>query len=298
MIQGLLLVDKSEGITSFGAVARVRKLAKEKRVGHTGTLDPMATGVLPIFIGRATSLSSFLLEADKEYIATFRFGITTDTDDITGEIIKENEVNVTSRQIADTLKKFTGEIEQLPPIYSALKKDGVPAYKLARSGQEVKIEPRRVRINFISVLKDFDGKEITVSVSCSKGTYIRSLCRDIGEALGCGATLSSLRRTATSGFRIEDCVPLDKLTEENFEDYIISEERAVENLECIEVTLSQAVRFSNGGQLDLNRLKKTFTVDKQLLRVRYGEKLVGIGQVDIEKGHIAIKCLINMITDK
>lgn len=297
-MQGLLLIDKGKGITSFGAVAKIKKITGEKRVGHTGTLDPMATGVLPIFIGRATTLSSFLLEADKRYTATFRFGIETDTDDITGEVLSEKAVNITGEEISLALKHFTGEIKQLPPTYSALKKDGVPAYKLARSGQEVKREPRRVTINSIEVLKEFDGKEITVDVSCSKGTYIRALCRDIGEHLGCGATLSALRRTYTSGFSIDETVPLDKLNSENISSYIISEERAVENLRSVEVTLRQAVRFSNGGQLDFERLKDDFNTNGELVRVKYSDKLVGIGVVDTEKNHIAIKCLVNMIKEK
>lgn len=298
MIQGLLLIDKSKGITSFSAVSRVKWLLKEKRVGHTGTLDPMATGVLPVFVGRATALSSFLLEADKRYTATFRFGIVTDTDDITGNVIAEKNVNITKNDIISAIEKFTGEILQTPPIYSALKKDGVPAYKLARQGKVVNLEPRQVKINFINVVKGFDGSEITLDISCSKGTYIRSLCHDIGEYLSCGATLSALRRTATSGFTLEKCVPLDSLDEQNIYSYLLNEETAVDFLPFVQVTEKQALRFSNGGQLDLERLEFTPQNDGELVRVRFKEKFIGIGQVSLEKRHIAVKCLINILQKK
>ena len=189
-MQGLILLDKPMGITSFGAVAKIKRAAHEKRVGHTGTLDPMATGVLPVLLGRATALSGLMLDADKRYTATVRLGVATDTDDITGTVIKNGEVNVTSEQLNNAVSHFTGEIMQRPPAYSALKKDGVRLYTLARMGETVEVPERRVTVFSADVVSYINEKnEFTVNFHVSKGTYIRSLARDIGEFLGCGACL-------------------------------------------------------------------------------------------------------------
>ena len=293
-MQGFLLIDKPEGITSFSAVSRIKRLAHEKRVGHTGTLDPLATGVLPIFVGRATALSSILLEAEKQYTATVKLGITTDTCDVTGEVQSEKCVSVTKAELLDQLQKVKGEISQIPPIYSALKKDGVRLYELARRGEEVEIEPRQVRINTLDLL-EFEDDTFKIYVSCSKGTYIRSLCRDIGEALGCGATMTALRRNATCGFSEEDAVKLDDLTEENISQYLKSEEWAVRHLREVNVSEKQAIRFSNGGQLGFDRLRETNFGSGELLRVKHKDKFLGIGYADNEKEQIAIKCIINRL---
>ena len=295
-MQGLILINKPKGITSAAVVGKIRRLAHEKRVGHTGTLDPMATGVLPIFIGRATALSGLLLDADKVYDATFRFGTVTDTADITGEVLKTYPVNITTEQIFKAFDSFTGEISQIPPMYSALKRDGVPLYKLAREGKTVEIEPRTVTINSIEALSELCDNEITVRVSCSKGTYIRSLCRDIGEHLGCGATLSALVRRETSGFTLENCISLDDLTEENIKDYVLPEETAVRDFRKVQVSSRQAVRFSNGGALSLERLNFKPRHDGELVRVKREDKFLGLGRVDSENNQIAIKCVINSYT--
>lgn len=293
-MQGFLLLDKPEGMTSFSAVSAIKKLASEKRVGHTGTLDPMATGVLPIFLGRATALSSILLEAEKEYTATVKLGITTDTCDITGEVLNERPVSVTKEELEAALLKFRGEIEQIPPMYSALKKDGVRLYELARRGQTVEIEPRRITINELT-LESFEGDTCQIFVSCSKGTYIRSLCRDIGEALGCGATMTALRRNSTCGFSEAECVSLGDLTSENISNYVKNEEWAVRHLPELCVTEKQAVRFSNGGQLSYERLHGASFADGVLVRVKFKDRFLGIGCADNEKQWIAIKCIINQM---
>lgn len=293
-MQGFLLIDKPKGVTSFSAVAAVKKLAHEKRVGHTGTLDPLATGVLPVFLGRATALSSILLEAEKQYTATVKLGVTTDTCDITGTVLEEKQASVTKEEVEAVLKKFRGEIKQIPPMYSALKKDGVRLYELARRGETAQIEPRSVTINELT-LKNFEGDTFEIFVSCSKGTYIRSLCRDIGEALGCGATVTELRRNSTCGFNEADCVRLGDLTPQNISNYIKSEECAVRHLPEISVTEKQAVRFSNGGQLSFDRLHDVNFADRELIRVKYKDKFLGIGYADNEKQQIAIKCVINQI---
>ena len=293
-MQGFLLIDKPEGMTSFSAVSRIKRLANEKRVGHTGTLDPMATGVLPIFLGRATALSSILLEAEKQYTATVKLGITTDTCDITGRVESENVVSVTEEELLAVLESFKGETQQIPPVYSALKKDGVRLYELARRGEEVEIEPRRITINEL-VLKSFDKDTFEIFVSCSKGTYIRSLCRDIGEKLGCGATMTALRRNSTCGFSEDLCVKLEDLMPDNISQFLKSEEYAVRHLREVSVSEKQAVRFSNGGQLAYERLKNADFSDRELLRIKFGDKFLGIGVAENEKQQIAIKCVINQM---
>lgn len=288
-MQGIILVNKPQGPTSFAAVAKIRRLAGQKRVGHTGTLDPMASGVLPILTGRAAALSDYILCADKRYTAVCRLGIETDSYDITGEITSECEHNVTKEQLEKVLESFRGEIMQKPPMFSAIKRDGVKMYQLARRGETVELEARKIEIKHL-VLESFDGTDFKIDVLCSKGTYIRSLCHDIGQALGCGATLASLERTMTGPFKIEDCVALDDLTEENIESYCKNEDIAVSHLPFVQVTKPQAVRFSNGGCLDINRVR--FSGDEgTVLRVKFEDTLIGIGC--ITDGQIKIKCVIN-----
>ena len=293
-MQGLILLDKPMGITSFGAVAKIKRAAHEKRVGHTGTLDPMATGVLPVLLGRATALSGLKLDADKRYTATVRLGVTTDTDDITGTVIKNCEVNVTSEQLNNAVSHFTGEIMQRPPAYSALKKDGVRLYTLARMGETVEVPERRVTVFSADVVSYINEKnEFAVNFHVSKGTYIRSLARDIGEFLGCGACLSSLCRTYTGGFSLSQCISPDALTEQNISEYILSEEKAVEYLKEVQVTKKQAVRFSNGGQLGFERLKGINLTENELVRVKCEKLFLGIGRADIAKDQLDVKCVIN-----
>ena len=289
-MQGLILVNKPKGITSFAAVARVRRLAGIKRVGHTGTLDPLAEGVLPILIGRATSLCSYITETEKSYTARVRLGITTDTEDITGNVLTEKAVHVTDAQLLAAAESFLGECEQIPPMFSAIKVDGKRLYSLARKGEEIERTPRKIFIKSITV-RDFDGKEFYLDVTCGKGTYIRSLCRDIGGKLGCGATLTELIRTQTAGFSIENCVPLDDLTEENINTFILPTDKAVESMPQLNVTEKQAVRFSNGGMLDITRTGLKNATDDMLLRVKYNGVLLGIGRV--EEGSIKVACVLN-----
>ncbi len=294
-MQGLILINKPKGITSFSAVNKTKWLAREKRVGHTGTLDPLATGVLPVFIGRATALAGIVLDADKSYIAEVKLGVSTDTCDITGTVLAEKPVEVTEDQLLRVLDKFRGKLKQVPPIYSALKKDGVRLYELARRGETVDIEAREITINRLELLS-FEGDTFKIEVDCSKGTYIRSLCRDIGEALGCGATMTELCRTATGGFDISETVSLDDLTRENIENYLLPEETALKNLPEVFVTEKQAIRFGNGGQLAYERLKNADFKDDQLLRIKHNNIFLGVGFADNQNQQIAIKCVINKVT--
>lgn len=293
-MQGLILIDKPEGLTSFSAVSRIKRAASEKRVGHTGTLDPMATGVLPILLGRATALSSLMLDADKRYIAKVKLGIKTDTDDITGEIIAQNEVDITENDLKKAIDSFVGKINQTPPIYSALKKDGVRLYDLARQGKTVEIASREIEIFSIKLLSGLDeNNEFVIETHVSKGTYIRSLARDIGEYLGTYATLTELRRTYASGFDISSCIKLDDINPENIKDFILSEEIAVGHLREINVTEKQAIRFCNGGQLSFERIKIEEIKENELFRIKFNDKLLGIGFADFNKNEIGVKCVIN-----
>lgn len=292
-MQGLILLDKPKGITSFGAVSAVKRAASEKRVGHTGTLDPMATGVLPVLLGKATALSSLMLDADKRYTAKIKLGITTDTDDITGEILSQKAVDISEAELKAVLNSFVGKIEQIPPMYSAIKKDGVRLYKLARDGKSIDLPARSIEIFDIKLTEVLEDDEFAIETHVSKGTYIRSLARDIGEKLGCGATLTELKRTYASGFSICDCVNVEKLNSENIAEYLLNEELAVAHLREINVTEKQAIRFCNGGQLGFERIKVQNIVQDELFRVKFAEKLLGVGFADFEKSQIGIKCVIN-----
>lgn len=210
-VDGVLLLDKPRGITSSAAVQRIRRLFRAQKAGHTGTLDPMATGLLPVCLGEATKFCHLLLGADKEYVARMRLGITTTTGDLEGEVTARREVRVSGGEVERALTAFTGEILQTPPMFSALKRGGRPLYKLARAGAEVPREARAIVIRRLELL-GLDGDELSVFVCCSKGTYVRVLAEDLGRALGCGACLSDLRRDAVGGFRLSaGAVRLDRL---------------------------------------------------------------------------------------
>lgn len=223
-------------MTSHDVVRRVRRLAGTRKVGHAGTLDPLATGVLPVAIGDGTKVLQFLLAENKSYRATFQLGVTTDTLDREGEVISHKEVPAGFADGLDALcQRFRGDIEQLPPMYSALKKNGVPLYKLARAGQEVERELRSVRIDRLEIL-DIDGDKITIEVDCSKGTYIRSLVNDIGESVGCGACLTELRRLRSGDFAIDECATLDQLADVELSQHILSPAGALRSYPAVELS--------------------------------------------------------------
>lgn len=210
MKNGVIVIDKPKGKTSHDMVGIIRKMFGTRRVGHTGTLDPLATGVLPICVGNATRAADMLICADKKYRAEFILGKRSDTLDIEGEIYEENEVTVTEREVREVISGFAGEQEQIPPMYSAIKQNGKKLYELAREGIEVKREPRRIEIYSVEIC-DISLPRVTIDVHCSKGTYIRSLCDDIGTRLGCGAVMSELHRTYTAGFSIDEAYTLQEL---------------------------------------------------------------------------------------
>ena len=209
-MNGIIIIDKPQEWTSNDVVSRLRRVFNTRRIGHGGTLDPMATGVLPVFVGRATRGVEFFEHAEKVYEATLRFGLTTDTEDITGKVLTENEVSLTENDLLAVLPKFRGDILQVPPMYSAIKVGGQKLYDLARKGREVERQPRPITIHELELLA-FSGSEARLRVRCSKGTYIRTLCKDIGEALGCGGCMAAQRRVEAGDYTLEGSIPLREL---------------------------------------------------------------------------------------
>lgn len=280
---GIILLDKPKDITSFGAVARVRRICGEKKCGHTGTLDPMATGVLTVMLGGATRFIELLPSHNKAYRASFRLGTTTDTLDITGKVLETREVNATAEQVKEKIKDFIGDISQLPPMYSAVSVDGQRLYDLARKGIEVERKPRQVTVFSIDVLREDEEKgEYEIQVECSSGTYIRTLISDLGEALGCGAVMTDLRRTKANGFGIENALSLEQLEEAvkngSISDLLIPVDRALEEYPVIKVSEAQAKRFRNGGELSLERLKYPRTLGYFRVYDPDGN-FIGIGEI-------------------
>ena len=214
MPNGIIIIDKPSDWTSMDVCAKLRGILKEKKIGHAGTLDPMATGVLPVFVGNATRAVEFAEQGDKEYIATLRLGLVTNTQDTTGETLEEHPVTVSRGDLEAVLPRFTGEIDQIPPMFSAIKINGKKLYELARSGKEVERKARRITIREMEVMEQLSDCEYTIRVRCSKGTYIRTLCHDIGAALCCGGCMASLRRTMAAGFTISEAVTLETVQEQ------------------------------------------------------------------------------------
>ena len=211
MADGVLIIDKPSEWTSQDVCAKLRGVFHEKRIGHGGTLDPMATGVLPVFVGRATRAVEFVMEGEKEYLAGLRLGLVTNTQDTTGEVLEQRPVSVTREELENALERFRGDILQVPPMYSAIKIGGKKLYELARKGREVERPPRKVTIHALTVEGQTEEGDFSLRVRCSKGTYVRTLCHDIGAALGCGGCMSSLRRTMASGFTLAQAHPLEEV---------------------------------------------------------------------------------------
>lgn len=251
-MNGILIVDKPQGWTSHDVVAKLRGIYREKRIGHSGTLDPMATGVLVVFLGRATRAVELCENDEKTYIAGLRLGLTTNTQDITGETIEEKPVAVTEAQVQETLKQFLGPQTQIPPMYSAVKIGGRKLYELARKGQEVERKPRNIVISELELLNR-DGNDYLLRVRCSKGTYIRTLCHDIGEKLGCGGCLCSLQRSQAGRFTLEDAVSLEEIQEAKDREEHFSLLRSVDSIfmDYPQVTLGekQTARCKNGAEI-------------------------------------------------
>lgn len=294
-MNGVLLIDKPKGFTSFDVIAVVRKLTGQRKTGHTGTLDPNATGVLTVLLGSATKAQDIILNHDKSYVAGFKLGLTTDTLDIWGTVTSKSESRVSRADVERLIPKFSGEIEQVPPMYSAVKKDGQRLYDLARMGIEVERKARKVTVYKLA-LTDFDEEtqEGTLEISCSKGTYVRTIIDDLGAALGTGAVMTALRRTFACGFSIDDCITLDDLKLLSEKGEAQTALRSVESLfyDCAEVKISdgQAKRISNGGALDITRtaLKKAEDIDGKIYRVKNADSFLGLAKADTSAGLLKI----------
>ncbi|HWS12283.1 MAG TPA: tRNA pseudouridine(55) synthase TruB [Rhodocyclaceae bacterium] len=273
-LDGVLLLDKPGGMSSNAALQAARRLYRAEKAGHTGTLDPLATGLLPLAFGEATKFSQSLLDADKRYLATVELGARTDTGDAEGAVIRRSAVAVSEASLLEALARFRGEIEQVPPMHSALKRDGVPLYALARRGVVVERAPRRVRIHALNLVAR-QGARLELDVRCSKGTYIRSLADDLGETLGCGAHLAALRRTAIGRFEVADAIGLDaleRMDEAARERALAPADALVADLARVDLEPDQAVRFGHGQPVRLPGLAPGLPV-----RVYESGRFLGIG---------------------
>jgi tRNA pseudouridine55 synthase len=282
MLNGILLIDKPKRLTSYKVVEKIVRKFRIKKAGHLGTLDPLATGLLPICLNEATKIVRFLINGDKEYEGTLLLGVVTDTGDMEGKLIKEDRnFELTEAQIRSALKKFTGTYLQTPPMYSAVKQDGKKLYKLAREGKKVERKKRKVTISSLEMvsftmlerkphqgfLKGFTSPKLRFRVACSKGTYIRSLANDIGEELGCGATLSELRRTRVGQFSIQDAKPLEEiLKEESIENYLIDVKTALRELPNLTIKNSFVETILSGTPIYKEAISnRDFKLDKEFM---------------------------------
>ena len=257
-MNGIVIVDKPSGWTSQDVTARLRRVFNTRRIGHGGTLDPMATGVLPVFVGRATRGVEFFEHAEKTYETLLLPGLTTDTEDITGTVLRKQEISLTEDQVEAVLHKFRGEIMQVPPMYSALKVGGQKLCDLARKGQEIERKPRPVTIFELEFLGFQEGM-VRLRVRCSKGTYIRTLCKDIGEALGCGGCMAALRRTSAGSYGIDDAVPLQTLLDtQEPEKYLRTVDTLFAQYEAVTLSPNQETRCRNGNAFSVKKPDGTY----------------------------------------
>ncbi|MDD3260586.1 MAG: tRNA pseudouridine(55) synthase TruB [Oscillospiraceae bacterium] len=289
---GVLVLDKPEGFTSFDAVAVLRRLTGERKIGHTGTLDPMATGVLPMLLGQATRALPFLGQRPKTYEASFAFGLSTDTQDRTGTVQARDGTPISQEKLAAALPRFTGKILQTPPMYSALRKNGVRLYDLARQGKTVQREPRAITIYQLRLLSyDAAARTGELTLTCSGGTYVRTLCADLGEALGSHGVMTALRRTEASGFSLQDALPLAEAKQMDraaLLQRVLPAETLFLDLPQVTVTQPQAGRFVNGGGLALQRVHLPAGLAGRC-RVKDPQgRFLGLGAPDKEKDELRV----------
>lgn len=301
-MDGIICINKPQGMTSFDVVAVMRKLLNEKRVGHAGTLDPMATGVLPIFIGRATKVIDLLPINQKRYTATLKLGIKTDTGDITGKILALGHVKTNRSELEAALEHFKGDTLQIPPMYSALKHKGMRLYDLARQGIEVERSARKIFIYEINLINSDElNNQYTIDILCSKGTYIRSLCEDIGSILGCGATMMSLSRTMSSGYTLEDSISIEQARQFSLKNSLSKSNLLAKKIQIVEsafyilpevfVTESQAVRFLNGGALFMSRIDNCPSNGMCRVKTKQG-CFLGLGFSDSKSEQLVSKYIV------
>jgi len=292
-MNGIIGVNKPQGFTSFDVIAKLRGILKIRRLGHSGTLDPMATGVLPVFVGTATKACDIIPDNSKAYRAGFRLGISTDTLDITGKITAEYSLKVTEKDILDVIPKFTGNIKQIPPMYSAIKIGGQKLCNLARKGIEIERPEREITIDSIK-LESFDesSQSGVISVICSKGTYIRSLIDDIGNSLGCGGVMTALERTYSGGFALCDCHTLDEIQkaadENRLEKLVIPTKYIFAGLPEIRLNEVQTRMYKNGVKLDLNRINHIKPEFSRYSVYGYDHEFIGVAFADFENSELRI----------
>ena len=266
MINGIIIVNKETGFTSHDVVAKLRGICGQKKIGHTGTLDPAATGVLPVCLGSGTKLCDMLTDRDKEYVAELLLGVETDTQDTTGSVLRESPVTVTEEEVSRACLSFLGDYDQIPPMYSALKVDGKKLYELARAGKEVERKARRVRILELEIL-EMRLPVVKLRVVCSKGTYIRTLCSDIGQKLGCGGAMQSLQRTKVGRFRLEDALTLGELQQlkdsGELERVVQPVDSLFEETPALHVTAEAARLLENGNALLPVQFAETMTPEQE-----------------------------------
>ena len=266
MINGIIIVNKETGFTSHDVVAKLRGICGQKKIGHTGTLDPAATGVLPVCLGSGTKLCDMLTDRDKEYVAELLLGVETDTQDTTGSVLRESPVTVTEEEVSRACLSFLGDYDQIPPMYSALKVDGKKLYELARAGKEVERKARRVRILELEIL-EMRLPVVKLRVVCSKGTYIRTLCSDIGQKLGCGGAMQSLQRTKVGRFRLEDALTLGELQQlkdsGELERVVQPVDSLFEETPALHVTAEAARLLENGNALLPAQFAETVTPEPE-----------------------------------
>lgn len=308
MINGVINIYKIKGFTSHDVVAKLRGIMRQKKIGHTGTLDPDATGVLPVCLGSATKLCDMLTDKEKEYVAKVRLGVTTDTQDMTGTVLTKKDVNVTKTQVVEAVQTFVGCYEQIPPMYSALKVNGKKLYELAREGKEVERKARPVTIHYIEIM-EMELPWITMKVGCSKGTYIRTLCHDLGEKLGCGAAMAALERTKSGQFTLDTAITLAELEdrlkeagedrEETVQSLVIPVDKMFRDYPMLRLQPRWERLIQNGNAFEEKNLRNEFLIkdrrDRENYRIYIGENtFIGVYEYRKEEGKFyPVKMFLN-----
>ena len=291
---GILIINKHGGATSHDIVNRVRRLFNTKRVGHTGTLDPLATGVLVVLVGRAAKAAEYLSSDQKGYRATMRLGLTTDTEDITGQTLTVSDKLPTAEAVAEACKKFVGDIEQIPPMYSALKVGGQKLCDLARRGVEVERRSRKIRIDRLDVTPTDSASDYILDVTCSAGTYISTLCADIGKVLGCGAAMATLKRTKAGGFSIEDSITVSELEELSFDERIsklLPTESLFSDIPALSLPPFYEKLCRNGCEIYQKKISSHFDVGERVRLTDHENSFFAIGEVREYENGSAIKAI-------
>lgn len=292
-LNGVICINKPQEFTSFDVVAKMRGITRTRKIGHTGTLDPMATGVLPLLFGAATKACDLLPDTGKSYIADFRLGCTTDTDDIWGTVLRQERTAFQREAVEEKLELFRGEISQIPPMYSAVQVNGQRLYDLARKGIVIERKPRNVVISSLELLEfNEETQEGRLAIVCSKGTYIRSICRDLGEALGGGGAMTGLVRTRAAGFGLSDCITIEQAEEfaraGSFSSALFPVDKLFEGFPKIRLNEAQSRMFRNGVRLDLNRVRYQISDGFQVV---YDEKncFMGLAEVDLGQMELVVR---------